>query len=129
MPYAINHIHLKSNDPKTSADWWVRAFGFTIANDIVRPVGDRFIAMDSPNGIRVNISEALPGAGPLGPGDAGVHEGLEHFGMDSTDLEADIERLTGLGAELLQGPTVIGPIRVCFFRAPDNVRIELIQRL
>ncbi|MCK9496309.1 MAG: VOC family protein [Dehalococcoidia bacterium] len=129
MAYAINHIHLKSNDPKTSADWWVQAFGFTIASDTVRPVGDRFIAMDSPNGVRVNISEALPSAGPLAPGDAGVHEGLEHFGLDSEDIEADIERLTALGTEVLQGPTEIGSLRVCFLRGPDNVRIELIQRL
>ncbi|MCB9482837.1 MAG: VOC family protein [Dehalococcoidia bacterium] len=129
MPYAINHIHLKSSDPKTSADWWVQAFGFTIASDTVRPVGDRFIAMDSQNGVRVNISEALPGAGPLAPGSAEVHEGLEHFGLDSENLEADIERLTGLGAELMQGPTEMGAIRICFLKAPDNVRIELIQRV
>lgn len=128
MPYAINHIHLKSNDPKASADWWVRAFGFTIASDTVRDAGDRFIAMDSQNGVRVNISEALPGQGALPPGDAGVHEGLEHFGLDSENLEDDIERLTGIGAEVMQGPTEMGPIRICFLKAPDNVRIELIQR-
>ncbi len=128
MAYAINHIHLKANDPKQSADWWVDAFGFTIFSDTVRDAGDRFIAMDSSNGVRVNISEALPGQPPLAPGDAGVHQGLEHFGLDSEDLEADIERLTGLGAEVMQGPTEMGPIRICFLKAPDNVRIELIQR-
>lgn len=128
MAYAINHIHLKSNDPRTSAEWWERAFGFAIVSDIVRDIGDRFIVTESPNGIRVNISEARPGE-TLAPGDAGVHEGLEHFGLDSEDLEADIERLSGLGAEVLQGPTEMGAIRICFLKAPDNVRIELIQRL
>ena len=127
MPFAINHIHLKADDPKRSADWWVEAFNFTILSDEVRARGNRFIACESENGIRVNISGAREGE-PLGPGDASVHAGLEHFGLDSTDLEADIERLTTLGAELLEGPTEGGAVRVCFMRVPDNVRIELIER-
>ena len=127
MPFAINHIHLKADDPKRSADWWVEAFNFTILSDEVRARGNRFIACESENGIRVNISGAREGE-PLGPGDASVHAGLEHFGLDSTDLEADIERLTTLGAELLEGPTEGGAVRVCFMRVPDDVRIELIER-
>jgi lactoylglutathione lyase len=127
MPFAINHIHLKADDPKRSADWWVEAFNFTIKSDEVRARGNRFIACESENGIRVNISGAREGE-PLGPGDASVHAGLEHFGLDSTDLEADIERLTALGAELLEGPTEGGAVRVCFMRVPDDVRIELIER-
>jgi catechol-2,3-dioxygenase len=30
MAYRINHIHLKSPDPRRTADWYVGAFGFTI---------------------------------------------------------------------------------------------------
>ena len=33
MPYRINHIHLKSPDPRQTAEWYVRAFNFTIVND------------------------------------------------------------------------------------------------
>lgn len=128
MAYAINHIHLKSDDPGTSSQWWVDAFGFTVVSDTVRDFGDRFVTMESSNGIRVNLSGPRTGK-TLGPGDAGVHEGLEHFGLDSEDLEADIERLTGMGAEVMQGPTEAGAIRICFLKAPDNVRIELIQRV
>lgn len=127
MPYAINHIHLKSADPKRSADWWVQAFNFTIVSDTTRPVGDRFIACDSENGIRVNISGARTDES-LGTADATAHHGLEHFGFDSDSLEADIERLTALGATLIEGPIEAGAIRVCFMRTPDEVRIELIQR-
>lgn len=127
MAFAINHIHLKSEDPRKSADWWAKAFNFTIVSDDVRAQGNRFVACDSENGIRVNISSARDGE-TLGPGDASVHAGLEHFGLDTTDIEADIERLTALGAELLEGPTEGGPVRICFLRAPDDVRIELIER-
>lgn len=127
MSFAINHIHLKSHDPRRSADWWAQAFNFTILSDDVRATGNRFVVCESENGIRVNISSARDGE-TLGPGDAGVHVGLEHFGLDSANLEADIERLTALGAELLEGPSGGGPVRICFMKAPDDVRIELIER-
>ena len=129
MPYRVNHIHLKSHDPKTTADWWVRAFNFTIVADVVREAGDRFITCQSEDGMRIPISEAMPGQ-TLAPGDAGLREGLEHFGIDSENLEADIARLEVLGARLLDGPRQNGQaMRIAFIEAPDHVRVELIQRL
>ena len=76
----------------------------------------------SPNGRIARTGETL------GPGDASAHHGLEHFGFDSQNLEADIARLEGLGARLLEGPIQVpnGP-RVAFLRAPDDVRVELVE--
>lgn len=128
MPYRINHVHLKASDPKTSADWWVKAFNFTIMSDMVRDSGDRFIRCQSEDGgMFVNISGARDGE-TLGPGDANPHHGLEHFGFDSEDISADIERLRGLGAELKEGPISMPTgQKIAFLKAPDDVRIELIQ--
>ena len=127
MPYAINHIHLRATDPQRSAAWWVKAFNFTIVSDTERASGVRFVACDSENGVRVNISSAGTGE-TLPPGDAGLREGLEHFGVDSVNLEQDIERLSALGASLVDGPRPGSVSRVCFLEAPDHVRIELIER-
>ena len=128
MPYRINHIHLKAPDPKGTADWYVGAFGFEIVSDEVRVWGDRFIRCQSADGgIAVNISAARTGE-TLGPGDANAHHGLEHFGFDSEDIRADIERLEGLGATLLEGPiSQPNGMQIAFLKAPDDVRIELIQ--
>ena len=128
MPYRINHVHLKSPDPQKTADWYVRAFNFTILSDETRVFGDRFIRCKSEDGgMFVNISGARTGE-TLGPGDATPHHGLEHFGFDSESLESDIERLRGLGAELLEGPIDLATgQRIAFLKAPDDVRIELIQ--
>ncbi len=130
MAYRINHIHLKSNEPEKTAEWYVKAFNFTITSDTVRASGDRFIrCMSEDGGMAVNISAARSGE-TLGPGDAKAHIGLEHFGFDSVDLEADIKRLEGLGAQLLEGPLQAGPeTKIAFMKAPVDVRIELIQRL
>ena len=76
----------------------------------------------------VNVSAALTDQ-TLGPGDAGPHHGLEHFGLDAADLDADIAGLRGLGAELLDGPLEAGRgVRIAFLKAPDDVRIELIEQ-
>src|SRR3989338_9168979 len=127
MLFAINHIHLKAVDPRRSAEWWVKAFNFTIVNDTERANGVRFIACDSENGVRVNISSE-PAGDVLRPGDAGLREGLEHFGFDSAGLERDIERLSALGATLVEGPRQGSVSRVCFLEVPDHIRIELIER-
>ena len=129
MPYKINHIHLKAPDPRKTADWYTKAFNFKIVSDETRVFGDRFVRCQTEDGgMMVNISGARTGE-TLGGGDASAHHGLEHFGFDSAGLEADIARLEGLGARLLEGPIQIpnGP-RICFMWAPDDVRVELIER-
>jgi len=128
MPFRINHIHLKSPDPEKTADWYVRAFNFEIVSDTVRPVGDRFIRCKSEDGgMAVNISGARTGE-TLGPGDANPHHGLEHFGFDTEDIRADIQRLEGLGATLMEGPNELpNGVKIAFLKVPDDVRIELIQ--
>lgn len=129
MPYRINHIHLKAPDPRRTAEWYVKAFNFKILHDETRVFGDRFIRCQSEDGgMMVNISGARTGE-TLGPGDASAHHGLEHFGFDSDGLEADIARLEGLGARLLEGPIEVpGGVRIAFLQAPDDVRVELVQR-
>ena len=128
MGYRINHIHLKSPDPRKTAEWYVKAFDFEIVNDETRVFGDRFVRCKSADGgVNVNISGARTSE-RLGPGDASPHHGLEHFGFDSVDVEADITRLTGLGARLLEGPIQIpGGARIAFLQGPDDTRLELVQ--
>ncbi len=128
MGYRINHIHLKSPDPRKTAEWYVAAFGFQITSDETRVFGDRFVRCKSADGgIAVNISGARTNE-KLGPGDSSPHHGLEHFGFDSVDLEADIARFTGLGARLLEGPTQIpNGARIAFLQGPDDTRLELVE--
>ena len=87
--YKVNHIHIKSKDPEKDANWFVNAFNFEIINDEVRSVGDRFIMCQSEDGFRVNISGERTNE-KLGPSDADPHFGLEHFGLDSDNLEKDM---------------------------------------
>jgi lactoylglutathione lyase len=127
VAFEINHIHLKAPDPRRTAEWYVEAFGFEIVSDTVRSVGDRRLNCMSPGGLVVNISSERDGE-TMADGDAGSHWGLEHFGVNSDDLLADIERLGALGAPVLEGPIDIpGGNLVAFVQGPDDVRIEVVQ--
>jgi lactoylglutathione lyase len=129
MTFRINHIHLKAPDPGKTAAWYVKAFKFTIVSDEVRHFGDRFIRCTSEDGaLGINISGARTGETP-GRGDASIHFGLEHFGVDSADIDADIAHLVALGAKLLEGPIQMPTgARIAFLSGPDDVRIELVAR-
>ena len=127
MAYEFNHVHIKAPDPEKTANWYVEAFNFRKVSDTVRQGGNRFIRCETHDGTIVNISGARTSQ-PMGNGDASAHWGLEHFGLSVDDLDAEIERLKRLGAELLEGPTDVpnGP-RIAFIKVPDDVRIELLQ--
>ena len=127
MAYEFDHVHLKAVDPGATADWYVRAFNFKIISDSMRIWGDRFVRCETPDGAIVNISGARTDE-KMGDADAGAHWGLEHFGLKVDDLDAEIQRLTGLGAQLMEGPVdVSGGPRIAFIKAPGGVRIELLQ--
>ncbi len=129
MPYLVNHIHLKSSDPKKTADWFVEAFKVQIMSDTVRDFGDRFIVTQTEGGLAINISSERTGE-TLGPADSNAHYGLEHFGFDTVDMDADVARLVAMGAELKEGPIALPDGRkIGFIAAPGDIRIELIQQV
>ena len=128
MAFHFDHIHLKAPDPEKTANWYVKAFNFKIYNDRgVRPSGDRFIECRMQDGTIVRISGART-AEATGQGDAEVHFGLEHFGITVDDMDAELERLQALGAEIAEGPiSNPGGPTIAFIKVPDDVRIELLQ--
>lgn len=129
MAFRINHVHIKAVDAAAAAEWFMQAFGFRLLSDDVRPVGDRFIRCQTEDGgLNVNFSGQRTGE-TLASAPGVLHLGLEHFGLDSEDIEADAARLTQLGAQLEDGPRPgRGGQRVAFLRTPHQVLIELIQK-
>ena len=127
MPYIVNHIHLKSEDPKLTADWFVKAFNVEIISDRVRTFGDRFIETKAECGMRIFISGTRDGE-ELNSADDDPHYGLEYFVFDTDDIDADIKRLVNMGAVHKEGPiTVPSGMKIGYISAPGGIRIELIE--
>jgi catechol 2,3-dioxygenase-like lactoylglutathione lyase family enzyme len=127
MRFDLDHIHVRTDDPWTTAEWWVRAFNFTIVSDSIRPWGGRSVVCRSENGLDVRFSDF--GGPRLPPIAAGQINGdrLEHIGFHCADIDAVAGRLTALGAESVSAPSGDPnvPGRYYFFRAPGNVIVEL----
>ena len=127
MPsFTYDHIHLRSRDPKTTAEFYERMFDARILES-VQPDGTPRIDLDL-NGLavfiaRVGADEAIPEA-PAQP-----YLGLDHFGLRVDNLDETAAELKRRGATFSVEPRTIRPgVRIAFLQCPDNVRIELLQR-
>ena len=129
MPYAINHVHIRSLDPHASAAWYVKHFDANIVSEREVMPGTITIGMEVGGPVRLNVSSK-----PEGSSDQrGVAElnrlGLEHFGFGVEDLEAELDRLKKAGIRVVLPLTeVAGGTRLAYIEGPDDVLIELVQR-
>jgi catechol 2,3-dioxygenase-like lactoylglutathione lyase family enzyme len=133
--FKFDHVHIISEDPHASAQWYVEMLGATIAKDTVtRGAAQIFVSL---GGMTILIRGRRPGeeptaARPIRPyADFSSHNtwGTDHFGfMYEGDLEALCTELgakgVGFPVELKRG---VGGSLLCYVAAPDGVSIELMQ--
>ena len=125
MPtYSVDHIHLRSRDPMGTARYYNKMFDAKIVES-VESDGRSWIHLDI-NGVTIYIARA-DAHQPSGPADP--HAGLDHFGLNVDNLDEAVAQLKQRGAEFYMEPREILPgSSIAFVRAPDDVRIELLQR-
>ena len=130
MQYHINHVHVRAQNPHESAAWYEKYFNATKlwAREIMP--GTVTVSMEVGGPVRLNISSK-----PAGTSDErSVAElnrlGLEHFGFDVEDLEAELARLEADGIRVVL-PLTETPTgsRLAYIEGPDDVLIELVQPL
>lgn len=133
--FKFDHVHIVSENPKASADWYVEMLGATIAADTVaRGAPQIFVEL---GGMTILIRGRRPGESPAPPrpiqpyADFSSHNswGTDHFGfLYQGDLEALADTLRAKGVhfpvELKRG---VGGSLLCYVAAPDGVSIELMQ--
>jgi catechol 2,3-dioxygenase-like lactoylglutathione lyase family enzyme len=133
--FKFDHVHIISENPHASADWYVRMFGATIAADTVAYGAPQiFVGL---GGATVLIRGRRPGEAPVAARPIQPYAGFsshnalgtDHFGfLYQGDLAAFCEQLRAKGVtfpiELKKG--VDGSL-LCYVAAPDGVSIELMQ--
>jgi catechol 2,3-dioxygenase-like lactoylglutathione lyase family enzyme len=124
--FTFHHIHLYSRDPKATAQYYHRMFGAKIVESTQsdgRPRIDLEFDGLSIFILRVPPDKDMPNS-PREP-----HVGLDHFGFLVSNLDETAARLKSLGAEFAVEPYAIRPgVRIAYVQAPENVRIELVER-
>lgn len=127
MPnYTYDHIHIRSQDPMATAQWYEKMFGAKIIES-TQPDGSPRVDLDI-NGLTVFIMRVATDA-PAPGADTEVSLALDHFGLRVENMDAAVAELTEKGAEFTMEPRKLRPgLIITYIVAPENVRIELLQR-
>jgi catechol 2,3-dioxygenase-like lactoylglutathione lyase family enzyme len=126
MPrYTWDHIHLRTANPEGTAQWYERMLGA----EVIRSVQQGQPRIDLKlGGANIFIAPVTPGDG-VNPPPATPYQGLDHFGLTVTGIDAIAAELKAKGVEFTREPTTVRPgVRICFIRAPEGVSIELLER-
>jgi catechol 2,3-dioxygenase-like lactoylglutathione lyase family enzyme len=133
--FAFDHVHIISENPEASANWYVEMLGATIArNTVARGAPQIFVEL---GGMTILIRGKRPGEAPALPrpirpfADYSSHDewGTDHFGfMYRGDLAKFCDELRAKGATFPVEPkSGVGGSLLCYVAAPDGVSIELMQ--
>jgi lactoylglutathione lyase len=126
MPkFTYDHIHLRSPNPEATAAYYERMFGAEVLRSIEQGKPRIDLAL---GGTKIFIAPVTSGDGVNAPPTT-PYQGLDHFGLSVSGIDAIAAELKAKGAVFTKEPTTIRPgVRVCFIRGPEGVSIELLDR-
>ena len=123
--YTWDHIHLRTPDQEATAQWFERIFGAEIIRSAV--MGKPRIDMKL-GGASIFLAEVKPGDG-VNPAPTTPYQGLDHFGLKVSGIDAIAADLKKKGVEFTKEPHSPRPgIKICFLRGPQGISIELLDR-
>ncbi len=123
--YIWDHIHLRTPDPEATAQWFERMLGaqVTRSTQLGKPRIDMTLG-----GANIFLAEVKPGDGVNAPPTT-PYQGLDHFGLAVTGIDAIAVELKKKGVEFTMEPRIPRPgIKICFLRGPQGISIELLDR-
>jgi catechol 2,3-dioxygenase-like lactoylglutathione lyase family enzyme len=116
MALQLNHVHLKTQDPEKTAQFYVEALGASI----VGQAGTNGYRLDL-HGLSLNVTTFLESQTRK------QKYGMEHIAIDTDELDNLVEKLKAQDIHILEQTTISGGRRVCFFEGPDGVQLEFIE--
>lgn len=123
--FTYDHIHLRSPDVEATAQWYAKIFGAEITRTTQQ--GQPRIDLKL-GGCNIFIAPVAASEGVHGAPDH-PHQGLDHFGLLVSGIDAIVAEMKGKGVEFSKEPTTVRPgVRIAFLKAPQNVSIELLDR-
>ena len=93
--YTWDHIHLRTTNPEATAQWYERMLGA----EVVRTTQQGKPRIDLKlGGANIFIAPVAPGDG-VNPPPATPYQGLDHFGLTVSGIDAIVAELKGKGVE------------------------------
>jgi catechol 2,3-dioxygenase-like lactoylglutathione lyase family enzyme len=116
--YSFEHVHLISNDPVKTADFYIKYLGANQEKIMTTPGGAKAVRLRMGNTL---IIVSPPRVSP-------PVLGLEHFGLTTSNMADSVRELKAAGCTFRDEPMEIFPgTKIAFFWTPDKVLIELVE--
>jgi catechol 2,3-dioxygenase-like lactoylglutathione lyase family enzyme len=120
---------LVDNQDKALA-FYTDVLGFLKKTDIPLGGGAKWLTVvspDAPDGVELLLEpDAHPAARPFK--EALVEDGIPYTSFAVDDIQAEFDRLTGLGVTFVQPPTPMGPVTTAVFDDTCGNLIQIAQR-
>ena len=109
--FTYDHIHLRSPNPEATAQYYERMFGA----EVIRSMQQGKPRIDLKlGGAKIFIAPVDAGSG-VNPPPTTPYQGLDHFGLAVSGIDAIAAELKAKGVEFTKEPTTVRPgMRVCF---------------
>lgn len=124
MPqYAFDHLHHETRDVDAAVAFYTRLFDATTDPPFER---------GGATWVRVHIGEVRVMVTNRECVDTalGRYQGYDHVGLSTDDFDATLARIEAAGVPIWMGPvTTDSGQRLVFVNGPDNVKVELLERV
>jgi lactoylglutathione lyase len=126
MPtFTWDHVHLRTPDTEATAQWFADMLGAEVIRSTQQGAARIDIKL---GGAKIFLAPVTPGDGVNAP-PVTPYQGLDHFGLLVSGIDAVAAELKAKGVEFTQEPHVPRPgIKICFLRGPQGISIELLDR-
>jgi catechol 2,3-dioxygenase-like lactoylglutathione lyase family enzyme len=123
--FTWDHVHIRTPNVEETAQWFEKMLGAEVIRTMQQGAPRVDLKIGGQNvflaPVTAGDSVATP---PVTP-----YQGLDHFGLTVTGIDAIAADLKAKGVEFTKEPTTVRPgVRICFIRGPQGVSIELLDR-
>jgi catechol-2,3-dioxygenase len=117
MSFKVQHVHLKTTDPKQTAQFYIDNFGARLKDEIP----GRGLQLDL-HGLQLNVTTKIAAQNHE------QHYGIEHIALETTDYTGTLATLRRNGVSILEELQSTNGRRVCFLQCPDGAQMEVIEK-
>jgi catechol 2,3-dioxygenase-like lactoylglutathione lyase family enzyme len=125
MTYRIHHIHLICKDLERMIQFFTEVLqARLVARQKFGPADGASLDLQ---GLTINLRK--PREDETMVGDASLSRfGYDHIGLEVDDVVAAYQDIYGKGFSFFAPPRDIPNLRIAFFKGPEDITIELVQR-
>ncbi len=126
MQYRFHHVHLICKDLEQMISFFAKALNAKLLAR--KKFGTADGASLDIQGTTVNLRVAREDEEMVGDASQSRY-GYDHIGLEVEDVDDAYKDLSARGFSFFMPPTDIPNLRIAFFKGPEDITIELVQKL